>query len=69
MSVNTHMCFLAGCTAPDEGIGKAVLSMSILCVTGFLIAFKLTGAPAVVQRAAAALFPELNIIIDHLIWV
>lgn len=68
-SVNTYMCFLAGCTAPDEGIWETVLSMSVLCVTGFLIALKLTGAPAVVQRAAAALLPELNIIIDHLIWV
>lgn len=65
----TNMGFLLGGLSSHEGVGQAILSATFP-VAGLVVAFKLTGAPAVVQGAAAAsLLPKLHVIIDHLIWV
>lgn len=65
----THMGFPLGRLSSHEGVGQAVLGATFP-VAGLVIAFKLAGAPAVVEGAvAAALLAELHVIIDHLIWI
>ena len=58
-----------GWFSSHEGVGQSILSPTFP-VTGFVVAFKLAGAPAVVEGAVAAtLLAQLHIIIDHLIWI
>lgn len=63
------MGFPLGWLSPHEGMGQAVLRTT-LPVTGLVIAFKLAGAPAVVEGAVAAtLLAKLHVVINHLIWI
>lgn len=68
-AIVTHMCLPLGRLPSHEGVGQAVLGAT-LPVAGLVVAFKLAGAPTVVEGAAAAsLLPQLHVIVDHLIWV
>ena len=52
-----------------EGVGQAILRATFP-VAGLIVAFKLAGAPAIVEgTVAATLLAKLHIIIDHLIWL
>lgn len=63
------MGLLLGGLPSHEGVGHAVLRAP-LPVAGLVVALKLAGAPAVVQRAvAAALLAQLDVIVDHLVGV
>lgn len=64
----THMGFSLRRLSSHEGVGHAVLWASFP-VAGLVIALKLAGAPAVVQRASTALLAELHVIVDHLIGI
>lgn len=65
----TYMGLPLGGLPSHEGVGQAVLRAAFP-VAGLVVAFKLTRAPAVVEGAAAAtLLTELDVIIDHLIWI
>lgn len=63
------MGFPLGWLSSHESVGQAVL-WPPFPVTGLVIAFKLTRAPAIVKGAVAApLLTKFHVIIDHLIWI
>lgn len=65
----THMGLPLGRLPSHEGMWEAVLRATFP-VTGLVIAFKLTGAPAIVEgTVAGTLLAKFHIIIDHLIWL
>lgn len=65
----THMGFPLWRLPSHEGVGEAILRMTFP-VAQLIVAFKLAGAPAVVEGAVAAtLLAKLHIIINHFIWV
>ena len=65
----THVGLPLRGLAPHEGVGHAVLGAA-LAVAGLVVALELAGAPAGVQRAAAAaVLPQLHVVVDHVVWV
>lgn len=64
-----YMGLPLGWFSSHEGVGQSIFRPTFP-VTGFVVAFKLAGAPAVVKGAiTATLLTQLHIIIDHLIWI
>lgn len=63
----THVGFLLRRLSSHEGVRQPILLLSFP-VTGLVIAFKFTRAPAIVQGAVTnTLLSKLHVVIDHLI--